>query len=78
MSKFKVGDTVEIIVNERALRNFYCSRNIVTGGVFIKSTSHANSLLRGDTGWLQQYNNGGWDTSNAVAFKRTVEITGVL
>ena len=47
-------------------------------GVALKSTSHANSLLRGDTGWLYQYKNGGWDTSNAVAFKRTVEIAGVL
>jgi hypothetical protein len=47
-------------------------------GVALKSTRHANSLLRGDTGWLQQYNNGGWDTSNAIAFKRTVGIKGVL
>jgi hypothetical protein len=47
-------------------------------GVALKSPRHANSLLRGDTGWLYQYNNGGWDTSNAIAFKRTVEIAGVL
>ena len=157
MSKFKVGDTVEIIANDRELRAYSCNSDVVKGGAFIilsnngnyyqlknidntrisrgwvmphmiklkskslrnhysiqakrnitrewlalprgtggrakngavaalfhkygvalKSTRHANSLLRGDTGWLQQYNNGGWDTSNAVAFKRTVEIKGVL
>jgi hypothetical protein len=47
-------------------------------GVAVKSPRRASQLLTNTTGWLWQLNNGGWDVSNAVAFKRTVEIAGVL
>jgi hypothetical protein len=47
-------------------------------GIAVKHPTHAGQLLKDTKGWVWQYLNGGWDTSNAIAFKRTVEIKGVL